>query len=616
MIIYQNTKIKFIEDIMSNTIDKIVLDAFKKRTGHKVAQDEINSWRDSLYKMGFQLMGEGMPDDSKVSIEYHIPSTCKRIDFIITGEDENHVENVIVVELKQWSEAQLTQKDGLVMTRFRHGETETNHPSYQAWSYCSLLRGFNETVYQENIQLRPCAYLFNYELDDVIKNDFYKNYLEQAPVFLKNDASQLRSFIRKYIKYGDSKDTMYRIDSGKIRPSKSLADSLIKMLSGNEEFIMIDDQKIVYENALFMTKRQEKKVLIIEGGPGTGKSVVAINLLVKLIGQGLNCRYVTKNSAPRSVYESKLTGVLKKTEISNLFSGSGAYINSEPNDYDALIVDEAHRLNEKSGLFKKGENQIKEIVKAAKVAIFFIDEDQRVAFNDIGRKEDIISWANKYGAGVHQYELNSQFRCNGSNGYLAWLDNILQIRETANFNLDDIDYDFQIVDSPNKLREMIVEKNKINNKARIVAGYCWDWVSNKNKDMMDIVIPEHNFAMKWNLNHYGMLWIIDPQSVNEIGCIHTCQGLELDYIGVIIGDDLVIRDEQVVTDPAKRAKTDKSLNGFKKLLKTNPEEAKKKADLIIKNTYRTLMTRGMKGCYVYFTDKETEKYFKKNLKNI
>jgi DUF2075 family protein len=187
---------------------------------------------------------------------------------------------------------------------------------------------------------------------------------------------------------------------------------------------------------------------------------------------------------------------------------------------------------------------------------------------------------------------------------------VLQIRETANTTLEDIKYDFQIVDSPNKLRDIIFEKNKEKNKARLVAGYCWNWVSRGNKVLMDIEIPEHNFGMKWNLATDGNLWIISPESVSEVGCIHTCQGLEMDYVGVIVGDDFVVRDGKVITNPSKRAKTDASLKGYKKDLKENPEAAMIKAEAIIKNTYRTLMTRGMKGCYVYFTDKETEKFFK------
>ena len=217
------------------------------------------------------------------------------------------------------------------------------------------------------------------------------------------------------------------------------------------------------------------------------------------------------------------------------------------------------------------------------------------------------------GAEVQTLQLNSQFRCNGSNGYLSWLDNILQIRETANISLANADFDFRIIDSPTELRDLIFEKNKINNKARLVAGYCWDWVSKKNPKLDDIVFPEYNFSMKWNLATDGNLWILAPESVKEIGCIHTCQGLEMDYVGVIIGDDLIVRNGQVLVYPTKRAKTDHSIKGYKTLLKKDEEAGRQKIRSIIKNTYRTLMTRGMKGCYVYFTDKETREYFQSKI---
>lgn len=560
------------------------------------------------------LNDEGIPVDSGVTIEFQIPQTSKRVDFIITGQDENKTDFAILIELKQWSEGvSLSEKDGIVMTSF-YGET--SHPSYQAWSYCALLQGFNETVYEENIQLRPCAYLHNYIPDDVIKNEFYADYIEKAPVFLEGDAEKkkLQTFIKQFVKHGDKTKVMYRINEGKIKPSKSLADSLAKMLKGNQEFIMIDDQKVVYETALALAKKSSaynKNILIVQGGPGTGKSVVAVNLLVALTKLGLVTQYITKNAAPRAVYESMLTGTMRKTEITNMFSGSGSYIGIENNVFDALVVDEAHRLNEKSGIFKNlGENQVKEIIEASKFSVFFIDEDQKVTWHDIGEKEEIVKWAAKNDAKTHVLELASQFRCNGSDGYLAWLDDVLQIGETANMTLEGIDYDFQIVDSPAKLRDMIFEKNKEKNKARLVAGYCWNWVSKKHKPLMDIQIPEHNFAMQWNLASDGYTWIIAPESVNEVGCIHTCQGLEMDYVGVIIGPDLIARDTKIITDPSQRAKTDSSLKGYKKLFKENPEAANKKASAIIKNTYRTLMTRGMKGCYVYFTDKETENYFR------
>lgn len=619
MIVYQSTKVGFLNDA-SNGIEDLVRGQVREKLNIdiKVGSSEYNSWKSSLGDAMYKVMQtDKIPDDAGVAIEYSIPRTKNRIDFVITGEDAEGKEKVIIIELKQWTDIQTTDKDAIVTTRFKSGLSEELHPSYQAWSYSTLLYGFNATVYEERIGLEPCAYLHNHIDEDVILSPFYADYLEKAPAFCKGDKEKLQDFIAKFVKHGEKKNTLYRIDHGEIRPSKSLADSLASMLKGNDEFIMIDEQKIVYETALSLAKKSSesnKNVLIVEGGPGTGKSVVAINLLVAITKLGLNTQYVTKNAAPRGVFEAKLVGSFKKSQISNFFTGSGSFVGEEQNVFDALIVDEAHRLNEKSGMFKNlGENQIKEIIDSAKCSIFFIDEDQKVTWHDIGKKEEIEKWANKVGAKVQNLKLESQFRCNGSDGYLSWLDNVLGIEETANRTLEGIDYDFKIIDSPNELKDLIFEKNKIANKARLVAGYCWNWISKKDRNASDIVIPEYNFGMKWNLASDGNVWIISPKSVNEIGCIHTCQGLEVDYVGVIVGDDLVVRDGEVVTNPDKRAKTDASLKGYKKESKENPQAAAAKADTIIKNTYRTLMTRGMRGCYVYFVDKETENYFRSRM---
>ena len=256
-----------------------------------------------------------------------------------------------------------------------------------------------------------------------------------------------------------------------------------------------------------------------------------------------------------------------------------------------------------------GESQIKEIISASRFSIFFIDEAQRVTLKDVGTVEEVKRRADEYGAEVHELELSSQFRCNGSDGYLAWLDHSLQIRTTANTDLDDIDYEFKVFDDPSELRKAILEKNRKANKSRMVAGYCWPWASKKDKHAMDIVFPEYDFAAQWNLDDDGMLWAIADRSAEQVGCIHTSQGLEFDYVGVIIGDDFAIRDGRVVTDAAKRAGQDRSVHGYKKMLKEQPEQAHAVADQIVKNPYRTLMTRGQKGGYVYATDPETREYF-------
>ena len=352
---------------------------------------------------------------------------------------------------------------------------------------------------------------------------------------------------------------------------------------------------------------------LVCGGPGTGKSVLAINLLSKLTNEEQFCQYVSKNQAPRSVYLEKLKGSMKKSSVDNLFKGSGCYIDLPENIIDTLIVDEAHRLNEKSGMFKnKGENQIKEIIHASKCSVFFIDEHQRVTLSDIGSTQEIEKWAFQQNAIVTHLKLESQFRCNGSDGYLSWLDHTLEIRQTANIDLEDIDFDFQICDSAIELKNKIEEKNQINNKSRIVAGYCWDWLKDYQNDtnVYDIVIDD--FKMSWNLKN--SIFALDETSIHEVGCIHTCQGLEFDYVGVIIGEDMRYEDHHIVTDFTKRAKTDQSLKGIKKLAKKDLNKANQIADEIIKNTYRTLMTRGMKGCYVYCVDQQLNNYLKQNIK--
>ncbi len=620
MIIYQSTKAGFLNDVGSRDMGELMRASYRAKTGRNVSESEFRAWSESLPAMGNVLEDDRIPGGAGVGVELFVLQSMKRIDFLVSGTDINERDQLVIVELKQWETATKSEKDGIVVTRFERGPAETIHPSYQAWSYASLLENFNEAVYESALELRPCAYLHNYNANGDIRDPVYGEYLERAPVFLKGEAEKkkLQEFIARHVRHGDKTKIIYRINKGRIRPSKRLVDALAAMLAGRQEFVLVDDQKIVYETALGIAleaaRSGQKQVVIVDGGPGTGKSVVAINLLVAMTSERYVAKYVTKNAAPRDVFERVLTGTKTRTQIANLFGGSGVFTRAQADVFDALVVDEAHRLNEKSGLYGNlGEHQVDEIIGAAKCAIFFIDEDQRVTWKDIGEKKDIELRANRAEARVTNLALQSQFRCSGSNGYLAWLDNTLGIRETANRVLDTREYEFRVFDSPEEMRRVIVEKNAPSNKARMVAGYCWNWVSKKKPDAMDIVIPDHKFAMQWNLAQESTLFVIGQRSVEQIGCIHTCQGLEMEYIGVIVGPDLVVRNGKVETHPEKRARTDKSLYGYKKQLKTDPQGARTKADLMIKNTYRTLMTRGMRGCYVYCTDRETREWFRGRL---
>ena len=625
MIIYEALKSEFKEDIFNSVIEERILSNLKQKLNKNVAPNEIRSWTNSLIHMKEVLDDTSIPDNVGVAIEYKIPNTSKRVDFIVSGYSDSHKPTALIIELKQWESAtKITSKDGIVETYLNHSIRETTHPSYQAWTYATLIKEYNENIRHDDIEIIPSAFLHNYKQEDPedLLDLQFKKYIDSAPVFFKHDKQKLREFIKKYIHIGDNKEILYRIDHGVIRPSKSLQDVVSKLVEGHEEFKLIDDQKIVFEQALSLASKSfsdnKKRVLIVEGGPGTGKSVLALNLLSKLIkyDQGKLVQYVTKNSAPRNVFSQKLANSgKKKVFIKSTFNGSGSFTDAEVNQFDALIVDEAHRLNAKSGMFQNlGENQIKEIIRAGLFSIFFIDEAQKVTLKDIGSTEEIRKWASYLNAEVYENKLESQFRCNGSDGYLAWIDSMLQIRDTANETFDsDFDYDFRIFDDPNEMRDAIKAKNH-NNKARIVAGYCWDWYKDykNNPDYYDIEIKEHDFRMSWNLGNHDT-WAINPESIEQAGCIHTSQGLEFDYVGVIIGDDIRYENGMIITDFTKRAKTDQSLKGIKSLYKKDPDKALKLADEIIKNTYRTLLTRGQKGCYVYITDSNLKHFFRENL---
>ena len=376
MLVYTNTLQGFLTDVSDNVIDEKVRIKVHEQLQLRVGESEFQSWGNSLSRVGMTLMTAGLPEDAGVSIECQLPMSSKRIDFILSGYDEDGHPQVVIVELKQWSEASVSENDALVKTWLGGGLHDTAHPSYQAWSYAAYLAGFNEAVETHQIQLHPCAFLHNCTETTALLDDRYSSYTSQAPLFFKTDAEKLRNFLQLFVRRGDRGELMYTIDHGRIRPSKSLANSLGGLLRNQREFILLDEQKVAYETVLGAIRQTHadvatpKQVIIVRGGPGTGKSVVAVNLLVRSLQLGVNAAYVTKNAAPRAVYESKLTGILTKSRFSSLFKGSGAFTECEADTFGALIVDEAHRLIVKSGLYSNlGENQILELIRAARTTV-------------------------------------------------------------------------------------------------------------------------------------------------------------------------------------------------------------------------------------------------------
>lgn len=625
MLVYQATKSDFMDDVEHDVIVDRITRAFEQRI-HRPNPKEVRSWQNSMQHMYKVLNTPDIPESCGVAIEFGVPYTNSRIDFLLTGSSAPQPEDpaydaAVIIELKQWAEIEAVEgKDDLVRTNVGKVSNVVPHPSYQAWSYARMIEDYNEAVRDEQIVLLPCAYLHNYYAEpegDPLFDSRYAESLEGAPAFCAGDVFKLRAFICKHVMRGDDGAILFRIESGRLKPSKSLQDALSGMLDGNDEFVMIDDQKVVFETALELARASRsdgrKRVMIVRGGPGTGKSVVAVNLLVRLTAEEMVAQYVSKNSAPRNVYSQLLRSRnRKKAYIDNMFKGSGAFVDVKVDSFDALVIDEAHRLNEKSGLYGNlGDNQTRELIDSARFSVFFIDESQRVTLKDAGNEAEIRLLAQRAGAEIVDMELRSQFRCNGSDAYLEWLDDALGIRPANDPEFTGFDYDFRVFDNPNEMMAAVAERNSERNKARVVAGYCWEWPTGTRASRAagHVAIPEHGFAHSWNLES-TTTWAIDEDSVDQIGCVHTCQGLEFDYVGVIIGDDMRLESGRIVTDRSKRARTDASLKGIGTLARTDAERAERIADDIIRNTYRVLMTRGMKGCYVFCTDRALADYLR------
>ena len=618
MIIYKATRKDFVDDCRTGRIADAVKEEYEKHIG-KANAAEVRAWESSLRCMASVLDTDTIDDYVTICAEYRLPNCSKRIDLIVAGTSPEGRDNVVIVELKQWEKALAEPEKKLVRTFVGGGERYVAHPSYQAWSYAVTLENYNEAVESGNIKLFPCAYLHNYTYfsgDTICDRDVYPE-IDLAPLFFRDGGEKLRSFIESHVTGPSPRAIMEKIDNGRLRPSASLQDVLTRIMRGSREFVMLDDQKVFFENIMACVNRvkasDSKHVFVIEGGPGTGKSVLAVNLLAEAVKNGITAAYVSKNSAPRNVYTALLAKEdrMKTAEIKSLFLSSGSFVTARENSFDALFVDEAHRLNEKSGMFhNQGENQIKEIIRASRISVFFIDERQLISSYDIGSVAEITLWADKLGARIHQGRLNSQFRCNGSDGYMSFLDDVLDISHEY-YTFDPADYDITIADDPEEMMTAIRQKNLKDNKARMLAGYCWDWVSKNDRTKDDIVIAP-SFRAQWNFSSTST-WAIDKDSVDQIGCIHTSQGLEFSYAGVIIGNDLRYENGEVITDFSARARTDQSLKGLVGKCRRKDPDALRMADMIIRNTYRTLLSRAMKGCIVYCTDRALADHFRKSI---
>ena len=621
MRLYAGRSVPFIEDTVRNQIARKLSDAFFNYYGYPPAKSEVASWGNSLRAMA-QVVQFAKLDDHGVVVEYELPSSSRRLDFMICGRNAADRDEAVIVELKQWSECEAADAEGLVTTWVGGKNRELAHPSVQVGQYQQYLADTHSAFYEGDhpIRLGACSYLHNYQIrpSDVLLAPKFSTTIANYPVFGSDGVDGLADYLRSRLEAGNGQPVLARIEQSKYRPSRKLMDYVADTIADRSPWVLLDEQLVVFEKIRAVVaagvNHGRQHVVIVRGGPGTGKSVLAINLLSRFLADGRTAHYATGSRAFTQTLW-KLVGSRAKPVLKYFNS----YRNALPGEIDVLICDESHRIRETSNdrftpkVKRSTEPQIRELLRATKTAVFFIDDRQGVRPNEIGSTDYIKQHAADLRAEVLEFELEVQFRCSGSAGFVNWISNTLGTERTANQLWTGAEaFEFIIFPTPESMEAAIRAKAVGAVTARLTAGYCWQW-SDPNADgtlVDDVVIG--GWRKPWNARPdsgrlaKGIppadLWATDPGGIEQVGCIYTAQGFEVDYIGVIWGKDLTYDLDTQSWVGNRQECQDRSVR-------------QKKADFLqlIKNTYRVLLSRGMKGCYVCFLDKNTERFVRSRM---
>jgi len=617
MILYEGTIERFSEHVMQNDIADRAAEKYQAHYKRRPSDSEYRSWTYSLAILNNSFLYAGLTDNH-VIVEYELPYSSRRIDVLIFGSDSDDRENIVVMELKQWSNDKVTdsESEGNVIVNYGRFLKEQPHPSFQVEGYHFGLKDFLQIFEKRNApELTSCSYAHNYsrKKEAILFLPKFSKAIKTFPLFAKEDAVELGRYLKKRLQGGHGKIIFERFSRSAIKPSKKLLDHTSDMINKQQIFTLIDDQ-ITAHNAIMhkvkqLSKTKKKSVVIIKGGPGTGKSVIALEVMGELMRQGKTVMHATGSSA--------FTNTLRKivgTRARPWFNFFNSFSNVEDNSIDVLVADEAHRIRETSNSrYTRKEDrsnlpQIDELYKLAKLSLFFLDENQIVRPDEVGSINLIREAAQRFGikkSDIAEFELETQFRCSGSDAYLQWLDHVLEIRDTEITEFD-AKMEFRIFDNPSGMMSEIRKRNKEEpNSARIAAGFCWPW-SKPNPDSSlenDVIIGD--FEMPWEPKDKFWQWATHESGMEQVGTIYTAQGFEFDYIAVIFGKDLVYNYEK-----------GKWVSQPEQSYDTMVKRGKEKLTQHLKNVYRVLMSRAHKGVYVHFMDKNTEKYFRSHLPEI
>ncbi len=618
MRLYEGTIRDFSTAVIENRAADDIRSSYERYYSRPVSPSELRAWQQSLnfLKNSFDYTGL---TSNKLVIEYELPYSTRRIDALIFGKDNQNTDSVVLIELKQWSNDNVEDcsSEGNVFVDYGKFRREQAHPSLQVQGYHYDLKDFL-SVFTESpaVNLDSCAYCHNYSrlgANPVLFSSKFSKDIEKFPLFAKEDVQALGMYLGQRLATGDGFEAFGRFITSTVRPSRKLLEHTSEMINKQQIFNLIDDQIAAYNAIMHKAKKlaqsKQKSMVVVKGGPGTGKSVIALEVMGELMRQGRTVYHATGSSAFTNTLR-KIVGVRARS----LFKFFNSFMTMEPNSIDILVCDEAHRIRKNSNnRYTKREQrsdkpQIDELVDVAKLSIFFIDENQIVRPDEIGSLQLIKDAAGRFGideGDIAEFELKTQFRCSGSDAYLQWLDKTLGITDSESTSFD-ARMQFRNFENPHEMMEEIRKRNaEKKNSARIVAGFCWPWSAPNHDGSLVPDVHFGDFAMPWEKKDTFWKWATDDSGMEQVGTVYTAQGFEFDYIGVIFGPDLVrdstTNDWQSV--PARSYDT---------------QVKRKNANLTqhLKNVYRVLMSRAHRGVYVYFMDKETEKHFRSALPQI
>ena len=622
MRLYSGTTKSLIEDSTFNRIAPKLKDAFFNEFRYQPSVAEVNSWNNSLRAIS-QVFQTASLLDHGVLLELRLPLTSKRLDCLVTGYDSKKAPNAVIIELKQWSGCRGASGKNEVATFVGGNVRDVLHPSVQVGQYMTYLTDCH-TAFQGagGISAHACSYLHNYTpiKDDPLFLPQFAEQIKRSPVFTADHVPHLTAFLDERIHGADSGEVSAKVEQSKYRPSKKLLDHVAKLIKGKPEYVLLDEQLVVYDKVVEAAKDgvkgRKRMAIIVLGGPGTGKSVIAMNLLGDLSGMGLNAHYATGSRAFTTTIR-EIVGTRGAAQVRYFNS----YMGADANVIDVMIADEAHRIRETSNnrftpkVKQSKLSQIHELLKASRTSVFFIDDNQIVRPGEIGSTGYIKTEAEKLHCDVCEFELEAQFRCAGSDAFVSWVNNTLGIQRTPHVMWNQADeFDFRIMPTPQALEDAIRKRLEEKFTARLAAGFCWPWSKPRSNGTLvdDVVIDD--YVRPWNAKSDSgslapgipkeSLWAYDSGGVNQIGCVYTAQGFEFDYVGVIFGPDLVYVPE------AADWKGEKT-KSFDTVVKRSGDRFTQ----MVKNTYRVLLTRGMKGCYVHFMDKNTENLFRSRVEH-